>query len=342
MLIDYRWLQSARALEKLEQENFLEKKARMQWWYVDVVMSDGSVLLAAFVPKKWWLDTVDANLDDALVMVAMLGGADRKLRSMSKTLDASRMRSSEQGLCLEIPGLTIAREGGDPATYRFTFDLPEVKGSLEVRAVARPFSAFPGGKLSGLGRAALLSGRLGTEKFSYVSQVPRGKASGELTLGSERIVIDGHAYHEQGRFDDAPERLSKKGWFWCHFLHPEWNVFGSPGVFLYVQQQQHERPIFRGLNLFDRSLGFKNRTLAGEPPHHQVFSGGEMRFAYGGLELSIRADPKRNMPLISFPSATTRQIYHTLVTDAQLTVERKGAADSFAGQMILESCWVGL
>lgn len=301
MLIDYRWLQSAKALERLEQVNFLGKNARMQWWYIDVVMTDGSVLLAAFVPKKWWQDTDDANLDDALVMVAILGGTDRRLRSVSKTVDASGIRNSGQGLCLEIPGLTIAREGGSHAIYRFTFDLPEVKGSLEAHAVAQPFSAFPAGKLSGLAQAALLGGRLGTEAFSYVSQVPRGKASGELTLGSERIVIDGYAYHEQGRFDDAPERLTKKGWFWCHFPHPEWNVFGSPRVFLYVQQ--HERPIFRGFNLFDRSLGFKNRTLTGEPPHHRVFSSGDMRFAYGGLDLSITADPRRNRPLISFPSA---------------------------------------
>jgi hypothetical protein len=342
MLIDYRWLQSGTALRKLERKNFLEKKAKMQWWYVDVVMSDGSVLLLAFVPKKWWPDTVGANLDDALVMVAMLGGTDRKLRSASTTLDASRMRSSDGALRLDIPGgLTIVRDREEPATYRFTLDLPEVQGSLEVRAVARPFSAFPGGKLPGLGRAALLGGRLGTEAFSYVSQVPRGTASGELTFGSERIVIDGKAYHEQGRFDEAPERLSKKGWFWVHFLHPEWNVFGSPGVFLYVQEQQ-DRPIFHGFNMFDRSLGFKNRTLAGAPSHHQVFSGGEMRFAYGGLKLSIMADPKRTMPLISFPSATTKQIYHTLVTDAELTVERRGATNSFAGQMILESCWIGL
>jgi hypothetical protein len=341
MLIDYRWLQSAAALRKLERQNFLEKKARMQWWYVDILMNDGSVLLVAFVPKKWWLDTVDASLDDAFLFVTMVSGADRTSRSVSKTLDASRLRSAERGLGLEIPGaLTIARDAGDPATYRFTFDVPEIQGWLEVRSQARPFSAFPRGTLPALGRAVLLGGRLGTEAFSYVTQVPRGTVSGTLTMGGERIVVDGHAYHEQGRFDDAPARLSK-GWFWCHFLHPEWNVFGSPGVFLYVQQRQ-DRPIFAGFNLFDRSLGLKNRTMAGEPPHPPVFSGGEMRFGYRGLRLSITADPKRNMPLISFPSATTRQIFHTLVTDAELTVERTGTVNSFAGQMILETCWVGL
>src|SRR5262249_15763270 len=148
----------------------------------------------------------------------------------------------------------------------------------------------------------------------------RGTVSGTLTMAGERIVVDGHGYHEQGRFDEAPERLSK-GWFWCHFLHPDWNVFGSPGVFLYVQRGP-DRPIFSGFNPFDRSPGFKNRTMAGEPPPPKVFSGRDMRFAYRGLELSIAADPKRNMPLISFPSATTRQIFHTLVTDAQLTVKQ--------------------
>jgi len=246
---------------------------------------------------------------------------------------------------VEIPDEMSISYGPDSLqnlVYRLSFNMEGLQGALEIAPRSKPFSPFPWGRKPGLARTLFEGARPGACDFLYVSQAPRGDVSGTITMDSRRLDVRGKAYHEQGRFDDAPERLSKKGWFWCHFLHPEWNVFGSPGVFLYVQQQQHERPIFRGLNLFDRSLGFKNRTLAGEPPHHQVFSGGEMRFAYGGLELSIRADPKRNMPLISFPSATTRQIYHTLVTDAQLTVERKGAADSFAGQMILESCWVGL
>src|SRR5262245_46192995 len=250
MLIDYRWLQSAAALRRLERQNFREGKARMQWWYVDAVMNDGRVVLVAFVPKKWWRDVADASLDDAFLFVAMAGG-DGTSRSISRTLDASRLRSAEDGLGLEIPGvLTIARAAGDPATYRWSFDVDEVQGALEVRSLARPFSPFPRGTLPGLGRAALLGGRLGTAAFSYVAQVPRGTIGGTLTMGGERIAVDGHAYHEQGRFDDPPERLSK-GWFWCHFLHPEWNVFGSPGVFLYVQRRQ-DPPIFSGFNLFDR------------------------------------------------------------------------------------------
>lgn len=341
MLIDYRRIQSGGALRKLEQKNFLENKAKMQWWYVDVVMSDGSVLLVAFVPKKWWPDVASANLDDALVFVAMVDGKDRKSRSVTRTLDSSRMQISKDGLRLEVPGVTIVREDTNPVTYRFVFDLDEVKGQLDVRAVSRPFSAFPMGSLPGVGRAALLGGALSGEAFSYVSQVPRGKASGELSWGGDRIAIDGHAYHEQGRFDDAPERLSRKGWFWCHFLHPEWNVFGSPGVFLYVQKEE-QQPVFSGFNLFDKSMGFKNRTLEGEGPHHKIYSGGEMRFVYDGLQLSVKADPKRNAPLVSFPSATTRQIYHTLVTDAELTVETKGTTKRIPGQMILESCWLGL
>ena len=346
MLISYRWLQSASALKKLERKSFLETKAKMQWWYVDIVMNDGSVLMMAFVPRKWWPDTPDANLDDALVMVSWLSAADGRVRSVSSTLDASRMRvSGERGLSLEIPGaISITRSPEELGTYRFGFELPEVQGSVEVRALARPFSAFPGGRLPALGRAALLGSPLGGDAFEYISHVPRGAASGALTMGSEKVAVDGHAYHEQGRFDEAPERLSK-GWFWCHFLHPEWNIFGSPGVFMYVQQQQRlDQPIFSGFNLFDRSMGFKNKTTSGDPAHHKVFSGGEMRFAYDGLKLSIAADPNKNKPpLLSFPSATTKQIYHTLVTDAELTVQRGGGAvDKVAGQMILESCWLAL
>jgi len=340
MLIDYRWLQSASALRRLERQNFLDDKAKMQWWYFDIVMGDGSVLMIAFVPKKWWPDARDANLGDALIFVTTMRASDRKVRSVTRTLDGAQLRVSDGPLALELPGMKLSREDGDPAIYRFAFDLPDLKGAVEVRALAQPFSAFPRGTLPSLGRKALLGGPLRGGPFSYVAQVPRGAASGALTLAGENIPVDGFAYHEQGRFDDAPERLSK-GWFWCHFLHPEWNVFGSPGVFLYVQRED-QAPLFRGFNLFDRSLGFKNKSTSGADTHHKVFSGGEMRFAYNGLKLSFKADPARNAALVSFPSATTRQIYHTLVTDAQLVVGERGATKEIDGQMILESCWLGL
>jgi hypothetical protein len=336
MLIDYRRIQSPATLRKLEHRNFVGEMGKMQWWYVDVLMGDGSVLMIAFVPKKWWPNVDGADLDDAFLMVSLLRAQQGDVLSVSRTLDTTTVHNSTEELSYEIPGAMRIVRNADG--YSFHFELDEVRGQVDLRLLAEVFSAFPRGVLPSWGRALLLGGGGGREPFSYVSNVPRGEASGRLILAGEEVSVAGVAYHEQGRFMDRAEALSR-GWFWCHFLHPEWNIFGSPGMFLYVQKGTEE-PLFRGFKLFGKAFELENRRSTRVPNHPKVYCGGDMRLQRGDLTLTIHADHEGQVPLISFPSATTRQIYHTLVTDAQLLVERSSGQERVEGRMIFETCWL--
>src|SRR5262249_11617151 len=65
MLFDYRDWQPASRLTSLQERQFARPPAKMQWWYFDALMSDGGVLVVAFVPRKWWREAPGAKLDDA-------------------------------------------------------------------------------------------------------------------------------------------------------------------------------------------------------------------------------------------------------------------------------------
>lgn len=338
MLIDYRRIQSSTRLDRVERANFVGEKGQMQWWYVDILMHDGGVLMIAYVPKKWWPDVDEANLDDGFLMVSLLRAGQSEVLSINVTLDPSTTIVSEQELAYEIPSalrITRTKDG-----YTFHFELDEIRGQVDLQREASVFSAFPWGSLPGWGRTLLLGGGAGRDAFNYVTCLPRGRATGQLTLHGEQVAISGPAYHEQGRFIPPAEALSR-GWFWCHFLHPEWNVFGSPGLFLYVQRGTEE-PVFRGLNVFGKNFELENRRSTRVPKHPKVYCGGDMRFEHKDLTLTIHAEPDGQTPLISFPSATTRQIYHTLVTDAQMTVKGRGGLERVDGRMIFETCWLAV
>ncbi|MCX4242993.1 hypothetical protein [Paraliomyxa miuraensis] len=336
MLIDYRRIQSPATLRKLETRNFVGEMGKMQWWYVDVLMDDGSVLMIAVVPKKWWPDQEGADLDDAFVMVSLMRAEQGDVLSVSRTIDTANARGTESPLSYELPDAVRIVRNDDG--YSFFFELEEVRGRVDLRSRTDVFSAFPRGTLPSWARAFLLGGGGGREPFSYVTYVPRGEASGQLTLRGEEVSVCGAAYHEQGRFMDPAHALSR-GWFWCHFLHPEWNVFGSPGMFLYVQRGTDE-PVFRGFNLLGKRFELENRRSTRVPRHPKVYCGGDMRFQRGKYTLSIHAEPDGQVPMLSFPSATTRQIYHTLVTDAQLLIEGPSGRERVDGRMIFETCWL--
>jgi hypothetical protein len=288
----------------------------MQWWYFDALLNDGGVLVVAFVPRKWWREAAGAKLDDGFLFVSVLR-PDGKTRVFTRSFESSGLRCFKAGV--EAGGKFAI--GFDPSgsrpRYKLSFSMEGLQGSLEATCLEKPFSPLPFGT------------RPGGPGFAYVAQVPRGAVFGALTLHSEPIPVDGVLYHEQGRFDDLPERLSE-GWQWFHFLHPDWNLFGVPGLFAFIQNE--DRKLFSGVRFSGNSYGMNAPLL----------EKGELHFKKGDLRLRLSADADRWADLISFPSADSRQLWSTGVTTARLIGTACGKAVDCPGQVILETCRLSL
>jgi hypothetical protein len=231
MFIDYRSWQPGALLMKLQERNFLEATARMQWWYFDIAMEDGSVLVVAFMPRKWWRDKADARTEEGFLFASLMT-ADRKVRSFGKAFQPGTISCSKDAV--EVPGqmsISVAPGADRGQVYRLSFALDGFEGDLEVSSSVNPYSPMPGGRKPGLARTLFEGAGFGASDFTYVSQVPGGTARGAITLDSHRVAVLGRAYHEQGRLEDAAESLSG-GWHWFHFIHPQWHVFGTPAAFI--------------------------------------------------------------------------------------------------------------
>ena len=293
--------------------------------------------MIAFMPRKWWRDNSDARTEDGFLFASLMT-ADKKVRSIGRVFKSSQIRRS--GHAVEVPGqlsISFLPESDRGQVYRLSFEMDGLQGSLDISCSASPFSPLPMGRKPGLVRTVFGGAEVGASDFTYVSQVPRGIASGTVTLGSQRVDVLGSAYHEQGRLDDLPQGLSG-GWLWFHFLHPAWNIFGYPGVFLYAQGPGGI--MLSGISVLSHTYGIRNPTFAGKGPHPRVYTGGEIYFKRGDLKIRIEADPGDTTNLISFPAVDTKQIWSTSVSAARLEVEGQGEVKRLSGQIILESCWL--
>lgn len=300
--------------------------AQMQWWYFDFLLRDGSVLVVGFSPKKWWRDHEEASREEPFFRASLLT-SDGKVHSFNKSFPPGSLASSKGRV--EIPGqLSISYEQGQ---YRLQFNMEGFQGLLKVTDISRPFSPLPFGRIPGWIRSLFFKAPKGVPDFTYAAQVPRGKVSGSIAFQSHPARAEGWAYHEQGRFDALPEHLSQ-GWFWFHFLHPEWNLFGTPE---FISVQEKEKVHFSGLSLFDPHYEVKNRVFDSKNP--KILCGCEIHFTHKKKKFRIDAFPETAVPLISCPSIYSQQLWTTLSVASELKIGSDGEMKTYAGKILLET-----
>jgi hypothetical protein len=173
-------------------------------------------------------------------------------------------------------------------------------------------------------------------EFRYVSQCPRGTVEGFITLDHFSKTLAGWAYHEQGWFNDRPEKLGS-GWFWYHFLDPEWNLFGTSGGHLFVQYR--DLVLRGGLNAAEIPGGMRDETYA-HGYEGRVISGGSVLLDYSEVSLKLDMDPQTFRPLLFYESADSEQLWSTALGSAELSWQGEGLATQVRGQVILETCWL--
>ncbi|WP_198174799.1 DUF952 domain-containing protein [Spirosoma arboris] len=329
----YQEWQNTDRFHKLQVKNFQRSKVQLQWWYFDFFLEDGSSVVLAFIPQHWWEKPGLAS-DKKSVFTMALKPKQGTVKRFTTIVPQSDVKSSASHL--EIPSHLVIRaiEGSENNQFSIQVNFPEVKGEFTINPTQLPFAAFPSGLMPGPLRTVMSGAPLGSPSFSYVSQIPNSTVTGSLSWDDYQANFTGQAYHEQGRLNDSPERQGGS-WTWYHFAGDGWNIFGSPGSYIYLQQG--DQIIRSGFQLIGKNYTLTNRMYS-SPDHAKLLTGGEISFHHENLTFRLKMDPSTAKTLVCFPSTNPSQVWGTVGGEATLSVSEGSATKTLAGRMFLESC----
>ncbi len=332
-LLQYQDWQKIDRFQRLQTDNFAKPKVQLQWWYFDFFLQDGSTVVLAFIPQLWWGEKGSNGEKNSLLMMSLIT-SEGEVKRFTKIIPQSELKTSSDHL--EISSrLWIQATGSDQnRTYAVRVHFPEVAAQFDITATRPPFAAFPTGVMPGIFGTVISGAPVGSPRFSYVSQVPNGTVTGSLTWGNYQRNFRGQAYHEQGRQNDTPERQGGY-WTWYHFVAEGWNIFGSPGKFIYLQKGNEV--LLSGFHLIAKEYKIMNRTLT-SPDHPKILTGGEIHFHHQNISLALKLNPSTTKTLIAFPSPDPNQIWGTVEGPATLVVSEGSEKKTIKGRMMLESC----
>lgn len=307
----------------------------MQWWYYDFFSDDGLIGVLAFIPHKWWANTHDSEANNSLVMLS-LRKADGTVEQYFEEVDSDLFKAAGNSLKIgDCVSLIYKMEEGK-GRQQLKFDIGGVSGCLEVVSSVYPFSALPLGTLSGLGRKIAYQSGWSWSQFRYVSQIPRGRVSGQMKVRGKETNFSGFAYHEQGWFNDAPHLLNK-GWYWYHFLHPECNIFGLPEGYIYVQLK--DKILLGGMCLFVEKYWMENKRFTSKTSS-KILTGGKININCKGIGIELYLDSETNQNLIEFNSIQTGQLWNTSLVKSNCSITIQDQRYDFSGNAMIETCWL--
>lgn len=332
-LLNYQDWQDIDPFHQLQVDNFLRPKVQLQWWYFDFFLRDGSSVVLAFIPQHWW-DKPGLVAERKAVFMMSLRTKEGTVKRLSVVVPQGEIKTSADQL--EIPSRLVIRAvgHGQDRQYSIRVNFPEVTGVFTIRPTQPPFAAYPSGVMPSILQTVLSGVPLGSPSFSYVSQIPNSRVSGSLTWDEYQTKLDGQAYHEQGRLDDTPERQGAN-WTWYHFAGNGWNIFGSPGTYIYLQQD--DRIVRSGFHVITKDYTLRNRTYS-SPDHAKIMTGGEISFRHQNVVFTITLSPASSKTLICFPSTDPNQVWGTVEGTATLSVSEGSDTKVLEGRMFLETC----
>ncbi|WP_461128661.1 DUF952 domain-containing protein [Spirosoma aerophilum] len=332
--LDYPSWQNTRRLYKLQKNNFGGPKVQLQWWYFDFFLADGSSVVLAFIPQRWW-DNVKAGTEKQSMFTMALKTKAGIVKRFTKVIPQSEMTVTNDRL--EIPSRLVIESVGSGADRRYTIQVnfDGITGAFTMMPTRPPFAAFPTGAMPGILMTLMSGADWGSPRFSYVSQIPDSQVSGSLTWGEYHTNLSGIGYHEQGRIDDTPERQGGS-WMWYHFSGEGWSIFGSPGSYIYLQRG--DWVIRAGFHAISSQYTLTNRTFA-SPDHAKILTGGQIFFRHENITFRLNVSPATTKTLVCYASATKpTEVWGTVGGEATLSISEGDEQKTVPGRIFLETC----
>jgi uncharacterized protein (DUF952 family) len=330
--LTYQNWQNTDRFHQLQVDNFLRPKVQLQWWYFDFFLQDGSSMVLTFIPQHWWQSAV--TKEKKVVFTISLKTRQGVVKRFSSIMPQSELKTAADHL--EIPGRLLIQHTGSSTDnhYQIRVNFPEVTGVFDIRPTQPPFAAYPTGVMPGVLQTVLSGVHIGAPSFSYVSQIPNSYVSGSISWDDYQAKIEGQAYHEQGRLNDTPTRQAAS-WTWYHFAGSGWNIFGTPGSYIYLQRG--DEILRSGFHLVSQQYTLQNRTFS-SPDHAKLLTGGEINFRHEKLAFQLKLSGSSSKTLICFPSPDPNQVWGTVEGPATLLISDGSTTKLLDGRMFLETC----
>jgi hypothetical protein len=316
-----RWL-----LENIERFHFTSPTTHFQWWYFDVLLNDGSLLVVALVPRGWWSSEFDSDTSRCTLFVSLRSpGETITKRTLSRP--SSELRSWDGHLSLGEKFMLEKRTD----EYFVSVKLDGISLDMRVHNSRQPFAASPFGRMPHwLVRALSLK----QPPISYVTLVPRDHAQVKITTKDAVLEHDGIAYHEQGRFNGTSHDLPRDGWIWFHIFGKEWGVFGAENAYVHIS-------------------GPETLLQLGFPMNNEVFTLTNKRFWHRDervvqdvvlnlktqdtvLTATFKSPDEEN--LIHYSASNTVELWSTRYANALVHIEHAGKTYDFTAPALLETC----
>lgn len=332
---------------------YLDSDEFFQWWYWDMFMDDGTTIMVAWLPctlghiKGVSLDPlspeiwIDVHLPDDTTGASLL-------HSIKKAYPLSDFETATKGLKAGMGDNSIVDNNG---VHSLKVKEGDIELDLTLEAQLPPWVALPGQELGDPGNPAFGAGLAPPDapKFAYVEWIPRGKASGTVTIQGKSRKVSGLGYHEQGSSNKYLGRFFSF-WMWTKVYLDDYTLVQARGrtvkdmgsmltqMMLLVKGDQ---------KLVENMQLGPGRQKMTETSQTIVKETGEeipdaFDFEYISKEIEVRGSFTAREPLdttvFSYPNLETPRhpSYSNFITDYTLEVTIDGKTDKKSGIGIYE------
>ncbi|MFN6946570.1 MAG: hypothetical protein ACK4ND_16605 [Cytophagaceae bacterium] len=329
----YHIFQSEKRLRNIEVHNFSGPKTKTQWWYFDCLSEDGSVLAFMFTPYQWWSEEKWDNGEKSLFYISYRNNEGHVLKDKA-VFDSSKVKFTENSI--KSPFFELYKmHGKKNRNYNIEVFLKKIKASIKIHSDLKPFSPFPTGRFDRFVSKYLIGFKGTAPDFQYASYVPSGKMEWSLDVEGQKVQNTGLAYHEQGRFNGLANEMGQ-GWIWIHFVSERLNIFGKPGIFLFVQMDG--KVLFDGITIL-RKCQLSNEKYSED--QKDTLINGSLHYYSKSMLFEIVPLGLPSQVLLSVRSYNGRKTWASVVQPSKINFRYKDKEFSEEGNLILETCKTG-
>lgn len=320
-------------------------KHHFEWWYFDVELDDGSVLVIIFGPKPFF----DTHFPiTPMIAVDYRNPSGKHLQEFYVERNWKKNYSSSKDKCeVRIKDNYFI---GDLKNYKIKAKTKTIEAEINLENLSKPWRP-------GNGILYFNNGKDKEDKyFAWFPSVPYGKVTGTLTINGVKKQIKGFGYHDHNWGNADPCEIFNH-WYWSRSHIGEYILLACN---LVARKEYNYQEIPYILLLDKTGLlaedSEKVQVIKKEPITHPktkkiVYNNLEFKYDDKKVKFSLELHRKRdlvlqNLILLNSPHLFFNQLgknpwYHRFIGESKLTLEKDGKKEQFNSTVVYELMFYG-
>lgn len=297
-----------------------------EWWYFDFSFDNRYKAVATLHYHNMML------LPHVSTMQLFVYPPDGPPKAKLWAIKPGETKFAAKNRCQVHMGCLWAEDTGDG--YRLQMDMKDTGIDVTIRNLVPPWKA---------GTGILWHDPLKGKETGWIVAVPRGSASGVLTVEGKSMEVTGLAYHDHN-YGNFPMESIFRGWFWGRLFDPTYTL-----IYAWVIPREEGRPVVSPFMLAkgpeiaastDQMVLTIEESRVDEKYGFEIPIGLRIRCSGPGVDVDCGLATERVIETLKLPRGNRFYHYYRFLAQYQGRITVDGKQEEVSGGTIHEAMYL--